>query len=191
MTATRNIPNWNNSDHVTISATPFLCERGQKRSRSPPKKSRGTACRGAGGTSDSITQALTKSKGNADNFPGSIANLVFGGKHPEKRRCRSDSVSNGTRADKRNHPRHVIPRERSESRDLPKQQSFPCVGYFCNLSRFPHSPDAQGPNDKRFFLGRYGNAAGGPHLPPETHKPEGISPGDESEYITEIFFYIR
>ena len=64
MTATRNIPNWNNSDHVTISATPFLCERGQKEVDHPRKSPGGTACRGAGSTTDSITYALTKSKQN-------------------------------------------------------------------------------------------------------------------------------
>ena len=45
-------------------------------------------------------------------------------------------------------------------------------------------------NDKRFFLGRYGNAAGGPHLPPGSYETEGISSGDENEYITDIFFHI-
>ena len=38
--------------------------------------------------------------------------------------------------------RHVIPSERSESRNPPKQQVLPYVGYFCNLSRFLHSADA-------------------------------------------------
>ena len=32
-----------------------------------------------------------------------------------------------------NHPRCVIPRERSESRNLPKLQVLPCVGSFTNV----------------------------------------------------------
>ena len=41
MTATRNIPNWNNSDHVTIPSPPLFSRLGAKRSILPPKKPRG------------------------------------------------------------------------------------------------------------------------------------------------------
>ena len=36
-----------------------------------------------------------------------------------------------------------------EWRDLPKQQSLPCIGYFCNLGGFLHSACAKGLNDIR------------------------------------------
>ena len=47
-----------------------------------------------------------------------------------------------TPADNRNRPRHVIPSERSESRNLPKLQILPCVGTFLPRRRFLHSANA-------------------------------------------------
>ena len=37
MTATRNIPNWNNSDHVTIPPPPFYMNGGKKKWITPEK----------------------------------------------------------------------------------------------------------------------------------------------------------
>ena len=39
-------------------------------------------------------------------------------------------------------PRHVIPTDGTERRDLPKWQILSCVGNFCNLGGFLHSADA-------------------------------------------------
>ena len=52
------------------------------------------------------------------------------------------NVPNTTCLVEQNHPRYVIPSEQSESRNPPKQQVLPYVGYFCNLSGFLHSADA-------------------------------------------------
>ena len=58
------------------------------------------------------------------------------------------SVTNTTRWDKTEPPTDMSFRgSESESRNLPKWQILPCVGYYCNLGRFLHSADAQDLND--------------------------------------------
>ena len=69
------------------------------------------------------------------------------GKHAESHRrerpmCRSAAWQIQSVWTKRNHPRHVIPSERSESRNLPKLHVLPCVGTFLPRSGFLHSADA-------------------------------------------------
>ena len=99
------------------------------------------------------------------------------GNRRERPVCRSGNVTNITRAVEWYHPiygtpnvaamihrhmqrneynpcrqngttlRYVIPRERSESRNLPEWQILSCGGYYCNLGGFLHSADAKGLND--------------------------------------------
>ena len=73
MTATRNIPNWNNSGHVTIPSPPFYVNGGKKKLITP-EKTGGTACRGAGSTLDSITQVFTNCK--HDILLSSLASIL-------------------------------------------------------------------------------------------------------------------
>ena len=66
------------------------------------------------------------------------------GNHAESHRrerpmCRSAAWQIQSVWTKRNHPRHVIPSERSESRNLPKLHVLPCVGTFLPRSGFLHS----------------------------------------------------
>ena len=84
--ATRNEQNSIRFGHVTKCTTPFL-KNGGKIEVYPRITSGGTACRGAGSTTDSITYALTKSKQNT-NFPllcHSERTVVSRGIHPSSR----------------------------------------------------------------------------------------------------------
>ena len=70
----------NNSSHVTMSVTPSLTIRGKE--ASPPKKSRGTAYRGTGSTTDSVAQISTDCKKRAGHIAqqcGDMPRPVFTG----------------------------------------------------------------------------------------------------------------
>ena len=57
-------------------------------------------------------------------------------------------------------PRHVIPSERSESRNLLKQQNLSCVGTFLPRRRFLHSANATvGMTQLGTFSGIIGNGS--------------------------------
>ena len=63
MTAAMSMQNWKIPSHVTsIPVTPSRLRSGAKEA-SPPKKSRGTAYRGTGSTSDSVARISTDCKG--------------------------------------------------------------------------------------------------------------------------------
>ena len=66
MTATMSVQKWKISSHVTSITVPPLFAIGGKRSVSPPKKSGGTAYRGAGSTGNSIAQDVTDCKQEQD-----------------------------------------------------------------------------------------------------------------------------
>ena len=82
MTAAMSMQNWKIPSHVTsIPVTPTLLRSGAKEA-SPPKKSRGTAYRGTGSTTDSVAQISTDCKKRAGHIAqqcGDMPRPVFTG----------------------------------------------------------------------------------------------------------------
>ena len=82
MTAAMSMQNWKIPSHVTsIPVTPSRLRLGGKEA-SPPKKSRGTAYRGTGSTTDSVAQISTDCKKRAGHIAqqcGDMPRPVFTG----------------------------------------------------------------------------------------------------------------
>ena len=82
MTAAMSMQNWKIPSHVTsIPVTPSRLRSGAKEA-SPPKKSRGTAYRGTGSTTDSVAQISTDCKKRAGHIAqqcGDMPRPVFTG----------------------------------------------------------------------------------------------------------------
>ena len=82
MTAAMSMQNWKIPSHVTsIPVTPSRLRLGAKEA-SPPKKSRGTAYRGTGSTTDSVAQISTDCKKRAGHIAqqcGDMPRPVFAG----------------------------------------------------------------------------------------------------------------